>query len=703
MPTPSPGSGDTELHAVAAVSSADAWAVGYAMSPGPRTLVEHWDGTAWSIVPSPNPGNGGDVLLSVTAVSPTDVWAVGFTTPPAAAPRQTLVEHWNGSTWSAVLSPSISGSDSELLSVSGSLSTGLWAVGFSLNNGITKSLVERWDGEAWAIVSGTAASRANVVLTGVAPYRPSGAWAVGYLTSGPSFTAFAARWNGTAWIQVTMPQPGTSINVLRGVVTDSLGHATAVGSYYDTAHGNYSGFSEYWNGSTWAETSVAQPASGPPVLRAVTAVPGSNLRWAVGKAGSAALAESTCNTTAATARIPQLSIGATTPPTSGPFASPSTRAGPSPKSAAEPSATDIAASAGISESLSTYAAAVADYNGDGNQDFFLVDHTHAGQLWLSDGPAHFTQVDVGTFRASDRHGCVAGDANSDGRPDIFCPVGAQRGNGEKSDELWIQGPGTTFTDTAASVGLIDPFGRGRQAAFIDVNGDGRPDIFVSNEPFRGDGLPSPNRLFLNTGSGYIDAPSYGLDKTIGGVCAQSVDYNGDGRPDLLLCPQTTNLKLYQNVGGVKFIDVSTSAHLPGVRALWAQLVDMNGDGLPDLVVLTASQLLVLLQSPDHTFSQTYALPVANGAAFAIGDANGDGHPDIYVVRSAKSGVNQPDMMLISDGTGTGFTSLPIPEVTAGSGDRAYPIDAEHNGLADFLVLNGKYPAPGPMQLIAFFP
>jgi hypothetical protein len=58
VPSPSPGSSINSLSAVAAVSSCQAWTVGYyTNSNGPqRTLTEHWDGTAWKYLPSPAPG-----------------------------------------------------------------------------------------------------------------------------------------------------------------------------------------------------------------------------------------------------------------------------------------------------------------------------------------------------------------------------------------------------------------------------------------------------------------------------------------------------------------------------------------------------------------------------------------------------------------------------------------------------------------------
>src|SRR2546430_10535908 len=90
------------LQGVATVSPTDIWAVGYYQSRSSMndmTLVEHWDGTQWSIVPSPAPGQA-SALYGVTAISTDNVWAVGeyFN----GTEDQTLIEHWDGTQWSIV-------------------------------------------------------------------------------------------------------------------------------------------------------------------------------------------------------------------------------------------------------------------------------------------------------------------------------------------------------------------------------------------------------------------------------------------------------------------------------------------------------------------------------------------------------------------------------------------------------------------------
>jgi hypothetical protein len=94
-------------------------------------VVEHWDGTSWSIVPSPNP-NGinpihGSRLNGIAAISANDIWAVG-TNEDA-----TLTEHWDGTRWRVINSPSPGQSNS--LSGVTALSDGtVAAVGFQFSS-----------------------------------------------------------------------------------------------------------------------------------------------------------------------------------------------------------------------------------------------------------------------------------------------------------------------------------------------------------------------------------------------------------------------------------------------------------------------------------------------------------------------------------------------------------------------------------------
>src|SRR5215470_16595044 len=97
-----------ELRGVAAVATDDVWAVGTFLELGSReqTLIAHFDGTAWSIVPSPNQGSLDNILFGVAAVSSNSVWAVGC--GPCLDVLQvtrTLIQHWDGTQWTVSPAP----------------------------------------------------------------------------------------------------------------------------------------------------------------------------------------------------------------------------------------------------------------------------------------------------------------------------------------------------------------------------------------------------------------------------------------------------------------------------------------------------------------------------------------------------------------------------------------------------------------------
>jgi hypothetical protein len=362
--------------------------------------------------------------------------------------------------------------------------------------------------------------------------------------------------------------------------------------------------------------------------------------------------------------------------------------------------TDQAAAAGISGTDWSFSAAVADINGDGWPDLFISHHWHPANLYINNHDGTFSQADTAYFSSNtDRHDCLPADFNKDGREDIFCSVGADRGSTVKSNALYIQQPDGTFVDEAYQWNVSDPWGRGRYCAVLDANNDGYPDIFYGTDPLRPDGLPSINRFYLNTGQGsFIDSPAMGLNLNIGARSAHTVDYDSDGWPDLLVCGYTGGLRLFKNNQGHGFTDVSSILG-PSVNAVDAVMVDVNHDSRPDLIVLTKTAVTVSLQNADGTFAPPKTiLTVKNGAALAVGDVNGDHNPDIYVACGRVGNANSPDYLLIGNATG-GFTTQTIPQTTAGSGEDVYPVDYTKDGLTSFLVLNGEVPYSGPVQLL----
>ena len=154
------------LTSVSADSANDVWAVGTSTdqpTTSIQTFVEHFDGTQWAIVPSPNPLPKAflnqNVFSSVKAISPSDVTAVGFMLDFSLQRELTLIEHWDGTQWSVVDSPNAStdsGTLNTLTGVSGFSSNDLYAVGFfdnSSTSGQPETLTEHFDGKSWSIIT----------------------------------------------------------------------------------------------------------------------------------------------------------------------------------------------------------------------------------------------------------------------------------------------------------------------------------------------------------------------------------------------------------------------------------------------------------------------------------------------------------------------------------------------------------------------
>jgi hypothetical protein len=145
-----------------------------------RTLIESWNGSVWSIVPSPNTSpTDSDGLLGVSCSGPAACFAVGNSNPGRFLDR-TLIESWNGSSWSIVASPDTSPSQLNALSgVSCSSASACTAVGFSFAVP-DRTLIESWDGSVWSIVpSPNTSSTQGDGLSGVSCRGPTACTAVG--------------------------------------------------------------------------------------------------------------------------------------------------------------------------------------------------------------------------------------------------------------------------------------------------------------------------------------------------------------------------------------------------------------------------------------------------------------------------------------------------------------------------------------------
>src|SRR4051794_19150396 len=185
--SPNLGGASNDLYAIAAVSPADMWAVGGAMS---QTLTMHWDGAQWSIVPSPVAG----FLLGVAAVSSTNVWAVGFN-GEFPGPYQSIIEHWNGAQWTQVVSPNPE-LGAQLLGIAAVSANDIWAVGLYYFLNVRQTLTLHWDGVQWNVVASPNATP-NSELAAVTAFSTNDVWAAGgYVNPQRRYVPMAMHWDG---------------------------------------------------------------------------------------------------------------------------------------------------------------------------------------------------------------------------------------------------------------------------------------------------------------------------------------------------------------------------------------------------------------------------------------------------------------------------------------------------------------------------
>jgi hypothetical protein len=255
VPTVNFGSGNNELYGIAVVFANDMWAVGrYSDASGYKTLTLHWDGSTWTILPSPNVGSSFNQLFSVTGASSNDVWAVGASSNDNVL-FQTLIEHWDGAQWSTIASPLAPGTSSFLYGIAAVAGNDIWAVGYiQVGFSAQQPLTLHWDGSSWSLVLSPSTSPANKdVLWAVTALSANDVWAAGDSVDAISgnYSTLIEHWNGSAWSIVPSQNPSGSIyNFLWGIEALSANDIWVMGRSY--TGNSYPGLIEHWDSSGWS-------------------------------------------------------------------------------------------------------------------------------------------------------------------------------------------------------------------------------------------------------------------------------------------------------------------------------------------------------------------------------------------------------------------------------------------------------------------
>ena len=336
--------------------------------------------------------------------------------------------------------------------------------------------------------------------------------------------------------------------------------------------------------------------------------------------------------------------------------------------------TDVTESAGLAHAGNNYGmgVAVGDYDNDGYEDLYV---TSFGQnvLYHNNRDGTFTDVTRDARVSGAGWSVSAGffDYDNDGRLDLFvvryldwdfsrnllcgspfhayCRPDKYQGS---SNLLFHNEGGGRFRDVSEPSGIASVRGKGMGLAFNDYDGDGLPDVFVSN-----DGMEQ--FLFHNKGNGKFEeravqaGVAYSDDgKTYAGMGVAFADYDNDGLPDIVV----TNLALekyaiYRNDGAGQF---SWRTLASGLAALTAHssgwgvtLQDFDNNGWKDLLVaqghvldnverinsgLHYREAPALFRNREGRFERvdTGQQPQIAGRGLAVGDLDNDGALDAVV-------------------------------------------------------------------------
>jgi hypothetical protein len=260
------GDGATNLAGVSCSGPTFCAAVG--SRGGAGTLVELWNGETWSVSASPSRGGDPDELFGVSCVSPTFCVAVGWYYDKSASSHRTLIEMWNGRGWSISLSPSL-GAENALFSVSCASASHCEAVGYHDGKSGSVPLVEPWNGKDWSIAKTPPKGGYDSVLHSVSCPSATKCVAVGWYNSGSRELTLVESSNGNAWSVVSSPDPGTENNELLGASCSSSTRCQAVGSYR-VGSGPSRTLVESWKRGSWSQVTSSNQSTQANTLEGVS-------------------------------------------------------------------------------------------------------------------------------------------------------------------------------------------------------------------------------------------------------------------------------------------------------------------------------------------------------------------------------------------------------------------------------------------------
>ncbi|HEY6928174.1 MAG TPA: CRTAC1 family protein [Thermoanaerobaculia bacterium] len=251
--------------------------------------------------------------------------------------------------------------------------------------------------------------------------------------------------------------------------------------------------------------------------------------------------------------------------------------------------TDVAMKAGIEITDSSGGAIVDDFDGDGLLDIVTSTINPCSPMHLFHNLGNGRFEDRTSRAGLDVQwgglNVIHADYDNDGYPDLLVLRGGWFGSDGRVRMSLLHNNGDgTFTDVTEEAGLARPAYPTQTAAWADYDNDGYLDLYVGSEA-DDDGIAYPSRLYHNNRDGtFTDvAEKAGVENFLMAKGVAWGDYDGDGYPDLFVSNIGPN-RLYRNNRNGTFTDVAAEAGVigPGIRNFPAWFFDYDNDGRLDI-------------------------------------------------------------------------------------------------------------------------